>query len=338
VTPLTPDEVLALPKAELHVHLDGSLRPGTLLELARHGGVPLPADEEAALARAMRADDSADLVEYLRRFEWTLAVMQTAEALERIAYELAVDLAAENVWYAEVRYCPLLNTRGGLTPDETVAATVRGLRRAEADTGIHTGVILCGLRTFDPRTSVEVAHLAVSWKGRGVVGFDLAGAEAGHPPTDHLDAFRVAADGNLGVTIHAGEAWGARSIHEAIHRCGARRIGHGTRLLEDPGLMAYVADFRIPLEVCLTSNVQTGVTPVVSAHPFRRYLDAGVRLSLNTDNRLISGTTVTEEYLLAHTALGLTREELLAVTRMALEDAFLPLGERSGLLKRLDGV
>lgn len=333
---VTPALIDALPKAELHVHLDGSLRPETMLELAAAAGKPLPAHDAASLAAVMRADDSADLVEYLRRFDWTLSVMQTAEAIERIAFELAVDLAAENVRYAEVRFSPALNTHGGLSGDEALAASLRGLRRASDETGIVTGVIVCAIRSFEPGHSLAMAELAVRWKGRGVVGFDLAGAEAGYPPRKHREAFDLVAAANLPVTIHAGEAYGPESIHQALHVCGARRIGHGTRLEEDPDLLAYLTDFRIPLEICLTSNVQTRVSSSFAAHPLRRYFDAGLVVTLNTDNRLVSGTTMCREYALAHRHHGFTWEELVAITRMGFQSAFLSHRAREALLARVD--
>lgn len=334
--PVTQELIEALPKAELHVHLDGSLRPGTMLELAAAGGQPLPAQDAATLATVMRADNSADLVEYLKRFDWTLSVMQTEEAIERIAYELAVDLAAENVRYVEVRFSPALNTREGLSGDDTLAASIRGLERASRETGIITGVIVCAIRSFEPAHSLEMAELAVRWKGRGVVGFDLAGAEAGYPPKKHREAFDLAATANLPVTIHAGEAYGPESIHQALHLCGARRIGHGTRLEEDPDLQAYLTDFRVPLEICLTSNVQTRVSSSLQSHPLRRYFDAGLVVTLNTDNRLVSGTTMSQEYALAHEHHGFNWEELVEITRMGFRSAFLPHRERESLLAAVD--
>jgi len=334
---VTPELIEALPKAELHVHLDGSLRPDTMLELASAADKPLPADDAATLAQVMRADDSADLVEYLRRFDWTLSVMQTPEAIERIAWELAVDLAGENVRYAEVRFSPALNTHGGLSGDEVLEACMRGLQRASEETGIVTGVLVCAIRSFEPAHSLAMAELAVRWKGRGVVGFDLAGAEAGYPPKKHREAFDLVAAANLPVTIHAGEAYGPESIHQALHVCGARRIGHGTRLEEDPDLLAYLTDFRVPLEICLTSNVQTRVSSSFAAHPLRRYFDAGLVVTLNTDNRLVSGTTMSQEYILAHQHHGFTWDELVEITRMGFRSAFLPHREREALLARVDG-
>lgn len=334
----TPEQLRALPKAELHVHLDGSLRPQTLLELARDRGIVLPAYDATSLAEHMHVTDARDLVDYLARFEITLNVMQTEAELERIARELAEDMAAEGVWYAEVRYCPALNTREGLTPGRTIEATLRGLGAARRSHGIRCTVIVCALRNQPPATSVELAELAASFRGRGVVGFDLAGPEHGHPPVDHIRAFRIAAEAGLGVTIHAGEAYGRASVREAIHACGARRLGHGTRLVEDPVLLQYVNDFRIPVEVCLTSNVQTRVARDYGTHPFGQMFYEGLVLTLCTDNRLMSATTVSAEYLHARDAFGLTGQELASIARMGFEAAFLPRAEKMALLEEVDAA
>lgn len=331
--PVVTRELLhRLPKAELHVHLDGSLRPETMLELAAEYGKPMPASDPAALADYMHVQDARNLVDYLARFETTLSVMQTADALERIAYELAEDLAKENVRYAEIRYSPILNIREGLPLTETVDAPLRGLKRAEEEFGIRTGVIICGIRNMDPATSRDLADLTVAYKNRGVVAFDLAGAEYNYPAKKHKDAFYTVINKNMAATIHAGEAYGAESIHQALHYCRANRIGHGTRLFEDRDLMAHVRDFRIPIEICLTSNVQTRAVPSFAEHPLREYFDAGIHLSLNTDNRLMSATTVTEEYWRAHEHLGFTWEELKKIALMSFDSAFLPWGEKQALL------
>jgi adenosine deaminase len=322
VSEVTRERLLALPKAELHVHLDGSLRPATLLDLAEERGVPLPADEPGALAGELRADHASDLVEYLEVFELILSVLQDAEALERAAYELAEDNAREGVRLVEVRFSPVLNTRRGLDFDGVMAAVVAGLRRASADHGIQTSVIVCALRHLDPAVSIRLAELAVRWQDRGAVGFDLAAGEAGFPARDHSAAFRVAAKGGLWRTIHAGEAWGPESIRQALVDGRAERLGHGTRLWEDPALERYVLDHRIPVEICLTSNVQTRVAPSYAEHPARRYFDLGIPLTFCTDNRLVSGTTVTDEYLLAHRHLGFTWQELERVAAMGFEIAF----------------
>jgi adenosine deaminase len=325
-----------LPKTDLHVHLDGSLRPQTMIELADADGIALPATDAAALAEYMHVSEGRDLVDYLARFDITLDLMQTADAIERIAYELAEDSANENIRYTEVRFCPVLSTRAGLSSADVVEATLRGLRRAEADHEITTAVIVCGLRNLPVKTSIELAELAVAFRDRGVVAFDMAGAEYGHPPIEHQRAFQIAADANMGVTIHAGEAFGPASIHQAVHYCGARRIGHGTRLWEDPDLLAFVNDYRIPIEVCLTSNVQTRATPTLEEHPLRIFYDQGLVVSLNTDNRLMSATTMTDEFLIAHQALGFSWDQLCELTIMGFQSAFLPYKDKAALVAAVE--
>jgi adenosine deaminase len=324
-----------LPKAELHVHLDGSLRPETMLELAQEYGTRLPASDPEQLRRYMHVEDAGNLVEYLERFAVTLSVMQTAGALERIAFELAEDLAGENVRYAEIRFSPILNTRQGLPLTEALDAPLRGLERARREFGIRTALIICGIRNMEPATSQELADLAVAYQGRGVVAFDLAGAEYNYPAKKHRDAFYTVINKNMATTIHAGEAYGPESIHQALHYCKANRIGHGTRLYEDPALLQYVKDFRIPIEICLTSNVQTRAAPSFEQHPLRRYYDADLVLSLNTDNRLMSGTTVTEEFWRAHQHQGFTWDELVDLDLMAFEAAFLHWDEKKDLVARV---
>jgi adenosine deaminase len=330
--PITRELLHRLPKADLHVHLDGSLRPATMLELAADAGVTLPVSDAAGLGEFMHVREGRDLVDYLARFDITLALMQTEPAIERIAYELAQEAAAENVRYMEVRFCPALNMRGGLAGEAVVEAALSGLRRAGADHDIDTAIIICGLRNLPVQTSIEMAELTVAFKDRGVVAFDLAGAERGHPPIDHQPAFQIAADANMAVTIHAGEAFGPASIHQAIHGCNARRIGHGTRLYEDQDLMRFVNDFRVPLEICLTSNVQTRAATSLQEHPLRMFYDQGLVVTLNTDNRLMSGTTVTDEYLRAHEALGFDWDELCEIAVMGFESAFLPYQEKAALV------
>jgi adenosine deaminase len=330
---VTPEILHRLPKAELHVHLDGSLRPETLLELGREYGKPLPATDAESLRDYMHVRDARNLVDYLERFEITLSVMQTAESMERIAYELAADLAAENVRYAEIRYSPILNIREGLPLTEAVDAPLRGLRRAEQEFGIRTALIICGIRNMDPETSRDLADLTVAYKGRGVVAFDLAGAEYNYPAKKHKEAFFTVINQNMAATIHAGEAYGPESIHQALHYCRAHRIGHGTRLFEDEELMEYVRDFRVPIEICLTSNVQTRAVASFEEHPARRYFDAGIVLSLNTDNRLMSATTVSEEFWRAHRALGFSWEELCTITLMSFSSAFLPWDQKQMMIE-----
>jgi adenosine deaminase len=324
-----------LPKAELHCHLDGSLRPATLLELGRDQRVSLPKQTAEELAEYMRVDDAHDLDDYLRRFDVTISVLQTTEALERAAYELAEDAYEDGVRYIEIRNAPILNVVRGLTLVEAIEAPLRGLRRAENDFGITARFILCGLRQLPPESSLDLAKLAVEFKNDGVVAFDLAGAEKGYPASVHAEAFRYAREHNLAVTVHAGEGDGAHSIHEAVHICGADRIGHGTRLIEDPELTQYVNDRRIALEVCLTSNVQTRVADSYATHPIREYFDRGLNVTLNTDNRLMSATTLTDEYVIAAEQLGFTMEELAGIALNGFESAFLPWEDRLVLIEEV---
>lgn len=332
---LTRDLLRQLPKTDLHVHLDGSLRPETMIELAREYNVKLPTWDTEELRDYMYVRDARNLVDYLARFDTTLSVMQTAEALERIAYELAEDAASENVRYMEVRYCPVLNIQAGLSLNEAVEAPLRGLRRAEQDFGIRTAVIICGLRNMSPGTSTELAELTINHRNRGVVAFDLAGAEENNPAKKHREAFYLVVNANIAATLHAGEAYGPESIHQALHYCNANRIGHGTRLFEDRDLMQYINDFRIPLEICLTSNVQTRAVNDFSDHPVRLYYDEGLVVTLNTDNRLMSGTTVTEEFWRAHEHLGFTWDELCDIAIMGFESAFMPYQEKIAMVERM---
>ena len=331
-----PDVLHRLPKAELHVHLDGSLRPETLLELARDQGKALPTSDVDELAASMLAADTANLEEYLAKFATTISVMQHADTLERIAFELAEDNARENVRYLEVRYSPVLHINEGLPLTEAVEAPLRGLARAEREYDIKTGLIICGIRNMEPETSRDLADLTVAFKGRGVVAFDLAGAEYNYPAKKHRNAFFTVINRNMATTIHAGEAYGPESIHQALHYCRANRIGHGTRLYEDVDLMQYVNDFRVPLEICLTSNVQTRGVATYAEHPLRLYFDKGMVVTLCTDNRLMSGTTVTNEYVMAHEHLGFTLRELKGIAKMGFRSAFLHADEKAELLARVE--
>src|SRR5437867_217698 len=331
---LSKDALRRWPKAELHVHLDGALRPATMLELARAQGIPLPADTPDALAKAMLVRDAKSLEEYLQRYEITLSVLQTAAALERVAYEFVLDKAAENVRYVEVRYSPLLH-RPALTLPQAIEAPLAGIRRAAAETGTKVGVIVCAIRTRPPAESLELARAAAQYRSAGVVAFDLAGPERGHPAREHAPAFEYAAAHGMACTCHAGEGDGPHSIHEALHQCGAQRIGHGTRLGEDPALLDYVVERGIPLEMCLTSNLHTHAVATMAEHPFKRYLDRGVVVTLNTDGRLVDGISLTNEYFLAHSVLGLGRQELARVTLNACDSAFLPEYEKVALVSRI---
>jgi adenosine deaminase len=323
-----------LPKAELHVHLDGSLRPGTVWELAQEQDVELPADSEEGIGRWFRQElPERDLVGYLARFDVTTAVMQTPEALERIAFELLEDAAAENVWYMEVRYAPILSTKRGLSPRQVVDAVHRGLARGQREhPRTQAYQIICGLRHFEPERALRMAALAVEYKGRGVLAFDLAGAEVDNPAKRFREAFYLVLNANLNVTVHAGEAYGPESIHQALHWAGAHRIGHGVRLREDDDLVEYVRDHRIPLEMCPTSNVQTGAVDSIEEHPIREYFDRGVRVTVNTDNRLMSDTTMTQELALLVEHLGFDLEEIKKLLLNGFKSAFLRYPERKTLI------
>jgi adenosine deaminase len=335
MSPLIHSELVRrLPKAELHCHLDGSVRPSTLLELGREYRKPMPRDDADALAEYMRVDDARSLEDYLARFDVTLAVMQHADALERIAYELSIDAARDGVSYIEVRYAPVLNVREGLSLEEAVESPLRGLERAERDGGAMSRVIVTGLRHMTPDVSLRLAKLAVSYKTRGVVGFDLAGGELGNPATLHAAAFAYAREHDLACTCHAGEGADASSVREAVHVCCANRIGHATHLIDDESLTQYVNDRRIALEICLTSNVQTHAVESYEEHPLRRYFDRGMNVVLNTDNRLMSGTTLTDEYMHAATTLGFTFTELCQIALNGFESAFIPWEERERLIAR----
>jgi adenosine deaminase len=330
------ERILALPKPELHVHLDGSLRPSTMLELARERDIPLPADDEAGLRERLVASDAGSLEDYLTAFDATLSVMQDAEAIDRIAFELGEDHARENVRYAEVRFCPLLNTHGGLRPDQVLEAALAGLGRADTTYGTRSAVIVCALRHLPPSTSVSLAELAVHYREHGVCGFDLAGAEAGHPVRAHAEAFALAHTHALPITIHAGEAFGPESIRQALEKGHASRIGHGTRLGDDPDLLEHVRDAGVTLEVCLTSNVQTRAVSSYEVHPLRSYYDAGVSVVLSTDNRLVSGVTLTDEYGHARDALGFSWDELVSLARNGFSRAFAAPEVRAALVGTLD--
>jgi adenosine deaminase len=332
---LTRELIGRLPKAELHVHLDGSLRPETMIELAREAKVGLPAQDPETLRRFMRVDDATNLEDYLRRFDITIPLLQTPEALERVAYEMVEDADRDNVRYLEVRYCPHLSRRGGMRLDEAIEAELRGLARGERDFGVIARMINCSLRHYDPALSVEIAEHSVAFRERGVVAFDLAGAEAGHPAGAHKAAFDVADRGFLGITVHAGEAAGAESVTEAVHLCHADRIGHGTRLNESIPLRDYVRDRRILVEANITSNVQTRAVARASEHPVRGYFDAGLNVTLCTDGWLMAGVSLSDEYWLAHQELGFTRPEIEQLILNAFAGAFLPWPARVALLQRV---
>ncbi len=329
--------VRRLPKTDLHCHLDGCLRPRTLLALADEQGVKLPERRLPQLTRLLQAGKrTRNLADYLKIFDLTLSVLQEKHALHRVAYELAEDAAAENVRHLEVRYSPVLHRQQRLGYDDIVEPVIAGLAAAGAKHGLSTGVIICGIRSLSPRVSYELAEVAVAYKGRGVLGFDLAGQEKDYPAKAHRDAFLLVLKNNVNLTVHAGEAFGPASISQALHQCGAHRIGHGTRLHEDPDLLRYVNDHRIPLEVCLSSNVQTRAVRSMAAHPFGGYFHAGLRVTLNTDSRLVSATTVSREIALAERAFQLGPYEVKRILMNGFKSAFLPYADKARTLRRVN--
>lgn len=335
-TELTRDDVHAWPKAELHCHLDGSLRLETMLELARTQGNTnhLPADSVDGLREILRDIDTSETLEaYLAWFRYSIPLMQTKEALTRVAYELAEDNARENVRYLEVRYGPILHTEEGLSLNAVNDAVLDGLEQAERDFDITTSLIICGLRDRYESASLRQAEIAAEYRHCGVVAFDLAGGEAGNPAKNHLSAFYHARNNLLNITIHAGESWGPDSIRQALFYCGAHRIGHGISLRQDPELMQYFADHRIPLEMCPTSNVQTRAVPSLEAHPITHYANSGVPVTVNTDNRLFSRTSMTKELWRVHKHCNVNAAQLREIALNGFRYAFLPHDQKQDLLR-----
>jgi adenosine deaminase len=334
---LTQHVIERLPKTDLHCHLDGCLRPRTVLELADAQGVELPSRNLVQLTRILEAGKrTRNLGDYLKIFDYTLSVMQEREALYRVAWELVEDASAENVRHLEVRYSPILHRKKRLPYDQIVETVIAGLSDAGRKYNVSTGVIICGIRSMDPRKSVALAELAVEYKHKGVLGFDLAGQEKDYPAKAHRAAFQIIIRNNVNSTVHGGEAFGPASIAQALHYCGAHRIGHGTRLIEDPDLMRFVNDHRIPLEVCLTSNIQTRVVRTIQEHPFRTYHKLGLRVTLNTDNRLMSATTVSKELALAARAFSISSYEMKRIILNGFKSSFLPYAQKARMLREVN--
>lgn len=347
---MTLASIRQAPKAVLHDHLDGGLRPATVLELARDCGYDqLPAQDAEALGRWFRdAANSGSLERYLETFAHTVAVMQTPEGLRRVARECAEDLAADGVVYAEVRFAPEQHLEAGLDLDEVVEHTLAGFREGEAiaaaaGTPIRVTCLLTAMR--HAARSREIAELTVRWRDKGVGGFDIAGAEAGYPPSRHLDAFEYMRGNSAHITIHAGEAFGLPSIHEAIAFCGCDRLGHGVRITDDItdsadgpklGRVAnYVRDQRIPLELCPSSNVQTGAVPSLDKHPFDLLARLRFRVTVNTDNRLMSDTSMSEEMHKLVDTFGYGWSDLERFTINAMKSAFIPFPDRLRIIDEI---
>ena len=342
----TLDEIRRAPKVLLHDHLDGGLRPETIVDLARETGYDaLPSTDPAGLHEwFVESANSGSLERYLETFDHTVGVMQTADALRRVAYECAADLAADGIVYAEVRFAPEQHIRAGLTLEQVIEAVLDGFRDGSAEHGIRVGTLLTAMR--HAARSMEIAELSVRYRDLGVVGFDIAGAEAGYPPTRHLDAFEYLQRENAHFTIHAGEAFGLPSIWQAIQWCGADRLGHGVRIIDDitrtgdgqvklGRLAAYVRDKRIPLEMCPSSNLQTGAATSIADHPIGLLRELNFRVTVNTDNRLMSGTTQSEENAKLVEAFGYDWDDLAWFAVNAMKSAFIPFDER---LELINGV
>jgi len=344
---MTGGDASALPQAVLHDHLDGGLRVETLIELAAAAGYTnLPATEPTDLAAAMHQDGVESLADYLAIFSHTVAVMQTAPAIERVAYEAAIDHAADGVVYAEIRFGPSLLTEGGLHREAAIEAALTGLRRAEGETGLAFGLIVTALRDQDD--SDQVALAAARFVGDGVVGFDLAGPEIGYPAENHLAAIRLAREWGLGITLHAGEAVGPEAIATAIGKCAADRIGHGVRIIDDCSVQdgeivdlgrvaARVRDHGVPLEISISSNLHTGVAPDAKSHPLGMLYRAGFNVSINTDNRLMSAVSMSSELALAQEAFGLRLTDLAVITTRTLEAGFGDWAVRNSLIQEVVG-
>jgi adenosine deaminase len=348
---LSADTIHSAPKALLHDHLDGGLRPATIVDLAReHCYRDLPTEDVDDLARWFRRGaDRKSLELYLETFDHTTGVMKHPDAIARVAAECAEDLAADGVVYAEVRFAPELSTAGGLTPDEVVRAVLEGFRIGErraaaAGRPIVVRTLVTAMR--QAARSMEIAELAVKHRDDGVVGFDIAGPEAGFRPTRHLDAFEHVRRENFHITIHAGESFGLPSIWEALQICGAERLGHGLRIVDDitldadgrprlGRLAAYVRDRRVPLELCPTSNVHTGGAASVADHPIDLLRRLRFRVTVNTDNRLMSGVTLSSEFAALDEAFGIGLREMEWITINTVKSAFIPFDERLALI---DGV
>ncbi|MBE2280790.1 MAG: adenosine deaminase [Ignavibacteriaceae bacterium] len=339
---MTSEEIIKkVPKVLLHDHLDGSLRPSTIIELAdKYNYTKLPSTNPEELASwFFRGANKGNLVEYLQGFEHTCAIMQTKEALKRVAFENLEDCKKDGICYIEIRFAPVFHTLNGLYPEDVVAAVLEGLEEGREEFKVDFGLILCGMRNM--KGTEEIAELAVNFRKKGVVGFDLAGEEGGYPPKKHIEAFDFIKRANFNITIHAGEAFGKESIWQALQWCGAHRIGHGTRLIEDMTIIdeetskakmgelaQFILDKRIPIEICLLSNVHTGAVASLEEHPLGIFYRNGFRVTLNTDNRLMSNTSMTKEFVTASKIFNLNINDIEKITINSMKSAFRSFDDR----------
>ena len=338
---MTTEQIIkSVPKVLLHDHLDGGLRPQSVIDLAKDIKYnKLPTKDAGELSAWFhQGANKGSLVEYLQGFEHTCAVMQTKESLERSAYEMMEDMKNDSVCYVETRFAPVFHTSKGLYHEDVVNAVLEGLEKGKRDFGVGYGLILCGMRNM--KNTLEIAELAVNYRNQGVVGFDLAGEEGGYPPKKHIEAFQFIQRANFNITIHAGEAFGKESIWQAIQWCGAHRIGHATHLKEDftfdkdgnvvgfGDLAQYVLDKRIPLEICLLSNVHTGAVDKIENHPFGIFFKEKYRVTINTDDRLMSDTNMTKEFVTAIEHFNVNMDDVEKITINSMKSAFIPYKER----------
>ena len=330
------EQLKALPKVELHLHLDGSVKPETILELAEKDGIELPTHDLDQLYSYLQVPEECEsLGEYLEKFEYPLAVMQSKENLERIGYEICEMVAEENVRYFEVRFAPQLHTREDLEHDEIVEAVLAGLKQGQQEYDVQAGLILCAMRHQPVELNLEIVEVAARYKDKGVVAIDLAGDEANFPVKDHSEVFLKAKEKGLSITIHAGEAAGAESVDNALD-LGAERIGHGVYSKEDPEVVQRLKEEGTVLEVCPISNRHTKAVSSVSEHPIKEYFDQGLRVSVNTDNRTVSNTSLTKEYEILMSELGFTIEDIKQMIVYGIEGGFMSEELKGKLVSELD--
>ncbi|MFC5467982.1 adenosine deaminase [Cohnella suwonensis] len=329
----------ALPKVDLHVHLDGCVTPDTLVKLAASQGIPLPAQTESELLPYVQVGSNcASLTEYLTKFDFVLPFLQTGEALEQVAFEAVAQAAEHRIKYIEVRFAPQLHRASGLSADDAIRHVLRGLQLGEAHTGVIARAIAICMRNHEPDVNLEVVRAAAGFAGQGLVAVDLAGDESRYPTHLFRDVFALARELGLPITIHAGEASGAHNIEEAVLRLGASRIGHGVRLKEDGGILNYIREQRIPLELCPTSNIQTKAVAGWDVYPIREYYDQGILFTVNTDNPGVSGTNITKEYRVLAEKFGFTTREIAEIILNGVDASFLERDKKAELKRDFESI
>lgn len=331
------DRMRALPKIDLHVHLDGSIKPELIMELARKEGKALPASSPEELLRFMQVGGNCEsLSQYLETFQFVVSFLQTEEALEMAAFQLVEQAAEQNCVYIEVRYAPQLHRERGLSIDEVLRAVLKGLKEGERKFDVVARCIAICLRGHSEAQNLEVIEAASRYLNQGVVAVDLAGSEADYPPERFAAVFELAKQLHLPVTIHAGEAGGPENIGIAVNQLGASRIGHGVRIVEDPDMLEMIKSLQIPLELCPVSNIQTKAVESWDRYPFRKLFDQGIKVTVNTDNLTVSNTTITREFEMLQSRFNFTDEELCRIVRNAIDAVFLQDEEKGELRARMN--